>query len=143
MPCFFSFSFSIFISYKTSTYFIFSCLSSLCPPSGQMAFPFTSSPFSYFLPSTLFTSSHNPFLLFLYLFLLFFLPYYSCKVTINASQPFLTFVHKNDLNSSHGNWIEIWFFKDRESDICGNFVNPKIKIGSHDSSRISDKNCAV
>ena len=104
---FFSFSFSIFISYKTSTYFIFNCLSSLCPPSGQMAFPFTSSPFSYFLPSTLFTSSHNLFLLFLYLFLLFFLPHYSCKVTINASQLFLTFVHKNDLNSSHRNRIEI------------------------------------
>ena len=61
------------------------------------------SPFSYFLPSTLYTSSHNPFLLFLYFFLLFFLPHYSCKVTINASQLFLTFVHKNDLNSSHRN----------------------------------------
>ena len=84
-----------------------------------------------------------PFLLLLHLFLLFFLPHYSCKVTINASQLFLTFVHKNDLNSSHRNWIEIWFFKDRESDICGNFVNPKIKIGSHGSSRTNDKNCAV
>ena len=110
------------VLYKTSTYFIFNCLSSLCPPSGQMAFPFTSSPFSYFLPSTLFTSSHNPFLLFLYLFLLFFLPHYSCKVTINASQLFLTFVHKNDCEP----WI-------------GNSVNP----GSHGSCRISDKKCAV
>ena len=42
-----------------------------------------------------------PLLLFLHLFLHFFLPHSSHQVAINASQLVLTFVHKDDFNSSH------------------------------------------
>ena len=37
----------------------------------------------------------------LYLFLIFFLPHFSHRVTLNASQLVLTFVHKDDFNSSY------------------------------------------
>ena len=51
--------------------------------------------------SSSFSLAEWPLLLFLHLFLHFFLPHSSHQVAINASQLVLTFVHKDDFNSSH------------------------------------------